>query len=75
MAVLTKWWKNGKKNEGMHMILRKDLSFDKVGTNLSLVPPPWSLSHAPAGVHHSGFVLQWIRGRRTCKLQGILRFE
>jgi FAD/FMN-containing dehydrogenase len=33
MAVLTKWWKNAKKNEGMHMILRKDLSLDKVGIN------------------------------------------
>jgi FAD/FMN-containing dehydrogenase len=33
MAVLTKWWENAKKNEGMHMILRKDLSLDKVGVN------------------------------------------
>jgi FAD/FMN-containing dehydrogenase len=36
MAVLTKWWKNAKKNEGMHMILRKDLSLDKVGINFYL---------------------------------------
>jgi hypothetical protein len=33
MAVLTKWLKNAKKNEGMHMIMRKDPSFDKVGVN------------------------------------------
>jgi FAD/FMN-containing dehydrogenase len=33
MAVLNKWLKNAKENEGMHMILRKDLSFDKVGVN------------------------------------------
>ncbi|KAN0132180.1 hypothetical protein V8E53_009946 [Lactarius tabidus] len=36
MAVLTKWWKNAKKNEGMHMMLRKDLSFDKVCVTLVL---------------------------------------
>jgi hypothetical protein len=33
MAVLTKWSKNAKKNEGMHMILRQDPSLDKVGVN------------------------------------------
>ncbi|KAN0132136.1 hypothetical protein V8E53_010055 [Lactarius tabidus] len=36
MAVLNKWLKNAKENEGMHMILRKDLSFDKVCVTLVL---------------------------------------
>jgi hypothetical protein len=31
MEVMTKWWKNCKKNEGMHMILRNVPPFEKVG--------------------------------------------
>ena len=31
MEVLIKWWKNCKKNEGMHMILREVPPFEKVG--------------------------------------------
>jgi hypothetical protein len=31
MEVMTKWWKNCKKNEGMHMILREVPPFEKVG--------------------------------------------
>ncbi|KAF8267445.1 hypothetical protein EI94DRAFT_1581127 [Lactarius quietus] len=29
MVVMTKWWKNAKKNEGMHMLVRKEAQFDK----------------------------------------------
>ncbi|KAN0132189.1 hypothetical protein V8E53_009955 [Lactarius tabidus] len=36
MAVLTKWLKNAKKNEGMHMLMHKDPSFDKVCVTLVL---------------------------------------
>jgi hypothetical protein len=46
MAVLTKWWKNAKENEGMHMILRKHLSFDKVGVNFFGSTSVESISHA-----------------------------
>jgi hypothetical protein len=31
MEVLIKWWKNCKKNEGMHFILREVPPFEKVG--------------------------------------------
>jgi hypothetical protein len=56
MAVLTKWFKNAKKNEGMHMVMRKDPSSDKVSvksfssTSTASVSParrcasPWSYS-------------------------------
>ena len=46
MAVLTKWFKNAKKNEGMHMILRKDLSSDKVGISVFISISVEPISHA-----------------------------
>ena len=46
MAVLTKWLKNAKKNEGMHMILRKDPSFDKVRISVFGSTSVEPISHA-----------------------------
>ena len=33
ITVLNRWWKNAKQNEGMHMLLRKIPSSEKVGDN------------------------------------------
>ena len=33
ITVLNRWWKNAKKNEGMHMLLRKIPSSEEVGDN------------------------------------------
>ena len=41
IAVLNRWWKNAKENEGMHMILRKNPSSEKVGDSI-LALSPWS---------------------------------
>ena len=39
ITVLNRWWKNAKKNEGMHMLLRKIPSSEKVGDNIFGIPP------------------------------------
>ena len=39
IAVLNRWWKNAKENEGMHMILRKNPSSEKVGDSILALSP------------------------------------
>jgi FAD/FMN-containing dehydrogenase len=61
MEVLIKWWEHCKENEGMHVVLSKVPSFEKVGDTYYFR----GVRHSCAGVYHSGSVLQWIRGGRS----------
>lgn len=56
ITVLSQWYKNAKKNEGMHMILRKNPSSEEVGDNIFALPP-WCLFHPPTVLYYSGSVL------------------
>ena len=38
ITVLSQWYKNAKKNEGMHMVLRKNPSSEEVGDNIFALP-------------------------------------